>query len=685
MIKTLCLNLNLLLKENYITTKKYSKENKLFPINIKYMKYFLLIFTIMLFPVLSVYAETNNVELLVVDGNEDQINPWGLHIEIYEQNNKEKPIMVLEQPPNPSYVSLENGVYSIKVYRHDMFVGYVTPTIDKSVDKVRIPILDLGGVLFQVRYNDNKPIQGALVEIFSHKGTKWAEDVTGNDGRTERFWLQIPSRINEYYSVKISLSDEVSYNISRFVFSKGYNDEVIITPWKSIVDDRTKIQLFKNIRQPISNYDGTFIVELYDSNNEKIIETKTNSRGEASFSNLPVGFYFLRVLELPSDNFSEPTIWAIKRILIHNALNDIKIILEEEEFYRSSLDTNSKQIESPDETCNCVAFRLDNVQDFYLADVQKELINLFLRKQAPLTVGIIGKNFGSDTELINFLKTSLSEHKNLLSVSNHGGTTDITTSSEDEQLQLIDNTNNIIYNFLGEKPTVFIPPFGNYNKDTISALEKLNVKYISSVSSFDTDPYPFDNEEVLRFPSTASTGYIEQGRAWYGIPANQTMRDIKYSIRDYGFAVVLLHPHEYSKRSGWDFGNDIDITQYYELHELIDEVREFGLKIVLIENIDREALLFSGTSVPKWFKTTVSWWTDDKITDRDFIDSIEYLINKKIIRVPQVDIKITYYSEKVPLIFKNNAKLWIQEKISDKEFIDEVEVLVKQGIIKVRN
>ena len=63
------------------------------------------------------------------------------------------------------------------------------------------------------------PIQGAKVEIFSHKGVKWAEDVTGNDGRTERFWLQIPNSINDYYSAKISLTEEVSYNVPKFRFA----------------------------------------------------------------------------------------------------------------------------------------------------------------------------------------------------------------------------------------------------------------------------------------------------------------------------------------------------------------------------------------------------------------------------------------------------------------------------------
>ena len=264
------------------------------------MKYLLCLFALLLFPILSVYAETDNVEITIVDGNEDPINPWGVYIEILEADNK-TPILELDQPPNPSYISLEEGKYRINVYRHDMFVGYYILQIEDSFEKVRVPIADLGGILFTVKYSDLLPIQGAKIEIFSYKGTKWAEDTTGLDGRAERFWLQIPTEIDEHYSAKISLGDDITYDVSSFRFSKGYNNEVVITPWQSIVDDQVKIQLYKNIRQPLTNYDGKFVVELFDSNNEKITEYEVTTHGEAYFSNLPVGYYFLRVLEFPED------------------------------------------------------------------------------------------------------------------------------------------------------------------------------------------------------------------------------------------------------------------------------------------------------------------------------------------------------------------------------------------------
>ena len=635
---------------------------------------------ILTLPTVFAYAETSTVGLTIVDSNEDPINSWGLYVEIFSEKDRKTPILKMEQPINPSQISLEKGKYVINVYRHDMFVGYHFLNLDDSTKKIKISIGDLGGTLFRINYDDNKPIQGAKVEIFSHKGVKWAEGITGNDGRTERFWLQIPHVLNEYYSAKISLSEEVSYNIPKFRFAQGLNNEIIKTPWKSIVDDLIKIKLYKNIREPISGYNGKFTIELYNNDNEKVIESKVDSRGEAAFSNIPVGFYFIRVLD--STN-SESKVWAIKETLIHKNMGEIKIFESNNRNidYEINSIKNKPVIESPDETCNCVAFRLDNVQDYYLIDVQKELINLFLGKDVPITVGIIGKNFGSDTELTNFLKTTISENDKLIAIGNHAGTADITTMNKDEQLELIKNTNNNIFNLIEKKPSVFIPPFGRYNADTISALNQENIQYISSVSSFDVAPYPLKGESLFRFPSTASTGYIEQGRAWYGISANQTMTDIKFSVRDYGFAVVLLHPHEYAKRSGWVFENQLDVTQYFELDELIDDVKNYGLKIVLIDDINKETRLFSIPSVPDWFKTTTSWWVEDKTATSDYLRSIEYLMEKKIIQVPQIDNDIQNNNKNTLPVFKNNAKLWVQDKMSDKKFINEIEILVKQDIV----
>jgi hypothetical protein len=54
--------------------------------------------------------------------------------------------------------------------------------------------------------------------------------------------------------------------------------------------------------------------------------------------------------------------------------------------------------------CGCVAFRLDDIENYFLRDVQMEVTNVFDRKDASLTVGVIGNYFGGDARLVQFVR-----------------------------------------------------------------------------------------------------------------------------------------------------------------------------------------------------------------------------------------------------------------------------------------
>jgi len=43
----------------------------------------------------------------------------------------------------------------------------------------------------------------------------------------------------------------------------------------------------------------------------------------------------------------------------------------------------------------------------------------------------------------------------------------------------------------------------------------------------------------------------------------------------------------------------------------------------------------SSSSIPAWIKNTARWWADGQINDDDYIKSIQWLIDNKILRIPQ--------------------------------------------------
>ena len=87
----------------------------------------------------------------------------------------------------------------------------------------------LAGVEFEILYSDDSPVSGALVEIFSHDGTKWGKTITDNRGKSERLWLQQTAKqAEEYYSVIISLNEDFVHSIKKITLNNGFNDARVV-------------------------------------------------------------------------------------------------------------------------------------------------------------------------------------------------------------------------------------------------------------------------------------------------------------------------------------------------------------------------------------------------------------------------------------------------------------------------
>jgi hypothetical protein len=56
-------------------------------------------------------------------------------------------------------------------------------------------------------------------------------------------------------------------------------------------------------------------------------------------------------------------------------------------------------------TCGCVAFRLDDIQDYFLDHVQLQVMEVFEKRNVGLTTGVIGNYFGSDPMIVNYVKS----------------------------------------------------------------------------------------------------------------------------------------------------------------------------------------------------------------------------------------------------------------------------------------
>lgn len=267
-------------------------------------------------------------------------------------------------------------------------------------------------------------------------------------------------------------------------------------------------------------------------------------------------------------------------------------------------------------SCNCVAFRLDDIQDNFLTNAQMKVINTFEQKNASLTVGVIGNYFGNDLAMVLFLKERIASNNNGsgIEVANHGWNhEDFRRFSKEEQSALMQQTNRKINEILNVEPIVFIPPYNNLNNNTIAALQENGFQYISG----NTTSYPpsllqaYGNsssseingtavpksDTIFHFPSSAHTGDLNgDNTEWLGYSHDRTFAAINASLNELGYAVVTLHPQEFSLRNGTVYQNEIDDTQIRELELLIDDIRAAGFKIVTISQINEGY----GSAIPEF-------------------------------------------------------------------------------------
>ena len=87
-------------------------------------------------------------------------------------------------------------------------------------------------------------------------------------------------------------------------------------------------------------------------------------------------------------------------------------------------------------------------------------------------------------------------------------------------------------------------------------------------------------------------------------------------------------------------------------------------------------------AIPYWVKNNAKWWSEDKISDNDFITGIEYLVKNNIINISSQNNKENP-SDVIPSWIKINAGWWANNVISENEFLTGIKYLIENGIIKV--
>ena len=88
--------------------------------------------------------------------------------------------------------------------------------------------------------------------------------------------------------------------------------------------------------------------------------------------------------------------------------------------------------------------------------------------------------------------------------------------------------------------------------------------------------------------------------------------------------------------------------------------------------------------IPEFFKNVAYWWSDGLIEDLEFVNGVEFLINEKIIDIPNLSKSATGSNEDtVPDWVRQNMGWWAKGLTSDTELVNAIQYLVEKGIIQV--
>ncbi len=628
----------------------------------------------LIIPINSVYSqESRTVQVEVKYTNGDRADFYGMSLVIY-QDYSNVPIIKKEMDINPDSISLpKDHRYKIEVYANGMYgdVGYVD--LKSNQEKINIDIPLSGGLQFNVFYKDGQtPIKGATVSVKSYDGTQWRLGKTNDQGDTIRYWIQSTTKATDYYVADVYLEEIHLTTLTQIKLLPGLTkDQKIIVPIPAIVEDLITVSLYKTEFEKITKQDGDFSVLVKDSMGNIVKKSQVNSRGEAYFSSIPSKEYSLIVLK----NGVADALWQKKNVVITGQENMFKMTKTNEPVIIPEAIEDNEPISS----CNCVAFRFDDVQDYWLNDVQIAYVNTFVEKNIPLTVGIIADSFGNDQKITNAIKDATS--KNKLEIASQGvGNAPFTDFSKQEQDNLLKQSIVEILNSVGVRPQIFVPPQNKYNDETKQVLIENKFTHISSnILLGESPPFPLKGETLYKFPETATTGkYSLEQNLFIGLPSNDTYSDTINSLKKYGFAVITSHPQEFAIIQNGTYTNQINKEQINELGSLIQKLQSDGIKIVSIGKINLDSTTII---IPQWIKNNAGWWAEDQIDDASFVQGIQFLIQKEIMKILKTVNASDAENKEIPQWIKNNAGWWAKGQITDSDFISGIEYLVNHKIL----
>ncbi len=93
---------------------------------------------------------------------------------------------------------------------------------------------------------------------------------------------------------------------------------------------------------------------------------------------------------------------------------------------------------------------------------------------------------------------------------------------------------------------------------------------------------------------------------------------------------------------------------------------------------------YENGNIPDWVKTTTGWWTQNELSDREFIDQMKYLIESRVIEIHYTTPKQNTLQE-IPPWIKKRVESWANGNLDDRDFVLDIQYLMDKGLLKINS
>jgi len=124
---------------------------------------------------------------------------------------------------------------------------------------------------------------------------------------------------------------------------------------------------------------------------------------------------------------------------------------------------------------------------------------------------------------------------------------------------------------------------------------------------------------------------------------------------------------------------DLEVSSVVNVNGQVS-VKQQSYKLVDTNKITSSNYV-TGVSIPMWVKHNAKFWSDGSITDTQFTQGIQYLIETNVIKIPFSSANNTL--SEIPSWVKSDATSWYKGSISDNEFAGAIQYLISNGLVHV--